>query len=83
MEDQAVGRLIPAALLLLVAGWLAGWLAGWCRYQRCIIMAAPYIDRLRRAGVRRVADLSRIDLPSWGFEPAYTKQVGGQRGRWC
>lgn len=56
----------------------------WCvcaRYQRCLQLSVPYVRRLRAAGVLRVNDLCRVDLPSWRLEPAYAKQVGGTATR--
>lgn len=52
-------------------------LPGLCfvRYQRCLQLSMPYVRRLRVAGVLRVKDLCRVDLPSWRLEPAYAKQV--------
>jgi hypothetical protein len=45
------------------------------RYQRSLSMATPYIERLHAVGVEKTRDLYRVDLPSWGFEHSYAKQV--------
>jgi len=49
------------------------------RYQKSLVMVSSYMSRLKAVGVKKVRDLYRIDLRSWGFPPALTTQVQSSR----